>query len=596
MDETQTKGARGAFRLSWPSVLALAALVGIGVGVPILIGALSGATFVPRNDDPAYRRVALDLFSNGRLELNGWNSMTLIGQIIFVQPFLWLAGAAEWAFTAATVVLAVVGIVAGYSLAHRILSVPQSLLAVLGVLVFPGFLLNTTSFMTDVPAWSAEVACLALGAAALDRSGRDQLRWLVASLVVGCFGFSIREFAIAAPVAVLAVHAVSPLRRRPGYWIAGAAAIAVCAGIYLFEIHLPGRHGGIELELSGFSIIVLREGISTLGLMLSPALVLAIRPWRRRWHVVDALAGSAAWLILFHAPLATLLRSGAWPSMILGNLIRVNGSLGSEALSGVRPELYAPPSWQILNAAALIAGLVLCALCGGVIGAYLRVVVHGLRDRRGRWASWHWTGSTWTLLATFAILYGGGVFAWSVEFPMFDRYLWPLILPLYAVLLRPPGEAAVPLGPSSARITSTGTTRTILRRISAGLASVLLVCLALTSLVLLLNADAFDAARWQMGDTAVASGTKADTIDAGFEWVAFHATGVAAFGQPPAPNGGAYVKWWPSIHVCAVVSASPLSSTTLKLEQADMDAYRLFLFGGPSEPLYLYRVLDPTCP
>ena len=596
VDETQTRGGRGRFRLSWPSVLALSALIGIGVGVPLLIGAVSGATFLPRNDDAAYRRVALDLFSNGRLELNGWNSMTLIGQIILVQPLLWLAGGAEWAFTAATAVLAVVGIVAGYSLARRILSVPRSLLAGLGVLAFPGFLLNTTSFMTDVPAWSAELVCLALGAVALHRSGRQQLLWLVASLVVGCLGFSIREYAIAAPVAVLGVSLLLPVHRSRGYWIAGAAAIALCCGIYLFEIHLPGRRAGIEGDLSSFSIVALRQGISTLSLVLAPAMVLAIGQWWRRWHAIDALAGFGAWLVLFHSPLATLLRSGEWPSMILGNVFELNGSLGSTSLSGVRPQLYVPPSWEILNAAAFVAGLVLCAICGGVIGAYLRGVIHGLRDGRGRRVFWLWTGSTWTLLALFAILYGGGIFAWSLKFTMFDRYLWPLILPLYVVLLRPPSEAEVPVGPSSAGITFARVPRAILGRMSAGFAAALLAGLMLTSVVLLLNADAFDAARWQMGDTVVASGTQADTIDAGFEWVAFHATGVAAFGQPPAPIGGAYLTWWPSTHVCVIVSASTLNSTTLQLEQADMDAYRLLLVGGPSEPLYVYRVLDPTCP
>jgi hypothetical protein len=32
-----------------------------------------------------------------------------------------------------------------------------------------------------------------------------------------------------------------------------------------------------------------------------------------------------------------------------------------------------------------------------------------------------------------------------------------------------------------------------------------------------------------------------------------------------------------------------------RLEYADIDAYRLLLFDGPQEGLYLYRVANPGC-
>jgi hypothetical protein len=595
MDETLAEDAGRAFP-SWPSLLAVAALVGVGVGVPILLGALSGALFIPRNDDPSYRRVALDLFSTGRLQFNGWSEMTLIGQIVFVQPFLWVSGGAPWAFTASTAVLGATGIVTGYSLVRRVLSVPRAALVVLGVLLFPGFLLNTTDYMTDVPAWSAEVMCLALGAVALSRDGRERWLWLGASLLMGGFGSSIREFAIAAPATVLGVLALGPLGRQWRYWIVGAMALAACLGFHVLTGLLPGHRGGMNPDLSSLSLSGLRGGTATLALVLSPALVVAIGSWWRRWRPTDVLAGLVAGLILFHAPLEVVLRTGAWPRVLLGNLIEASGSLDSGALTGARPQLYAPPSWQILNAAALIAGLVFCAMCGGAIGAHLRGVLRGLRDGRGRQALWNGTGSTWTLIWLFAILFGGGMSAWSLVFPMYERYLWPLAVPLYAILLRPPGEAAERVGPSSARIARMSPTGRILRGVSAGFAAVLLVGIALTSSALLVNADAFDAARWQMGDTAAARGIQAETVDAGFEWVAFYATGLATPGQPPPSLGGHYATWWPSFHLCALVSASPLRGANLGLEDADTAAYRLFLFGGPSEPLYLYRVEDPSCP
>jgi hypothetical protein len=580
---------------SWPSILAVAVLLGVGVGIPLLLGALSGALFVPRNDDPGYRRIALDLFSTGHLQINGWGAMTLVGQIAYVQPFLWVSGGAAWAFTASTIVLGATGIVTGYSLVRRVLSVPRSTLAVLGVLVFPGFLLNTTTFMTDVPAWSAEVVCLGLGAVALDRLGRRRWAWLGASLVVGCFGFAIREFAIAAPVAVLAVHAVTPLGRRRVYWIAAGSAIAACCAIYLFKLHLPGQDP-MRLDLSSVSFRAFRMGLATVALVLAPVLAIAVRSWWRRWRPADVLVGLAAGLIFFHGPLQEALRTGAWPWMIVGNLIDASGSLDSGALAGWRPLLYAPPSWDILNAAALFAGLAVFAMGGGVMGAYLRGVLRDLRGGRERRALWHGTASTWTLLALFVVLYGGGICAWSLVFGFYDRYLWPLVLPLYAILLRLPTAAPSGHGPSSAPASRASPIGRILRGAMAGFAAVLLGSIAATSFVLLLNADAFDAARWKMGEKAVAGGIPAERVDAGFEWVDFYATGLATPGVPPPALGAHYETWWPSFHLCALVSATPWTSDALRLLEADEAAYRLFLFGGPSEPLYLYRVQDPSCP
>jgi hypothetical protein len=587
-----------------PAVLAVALLLAVGVGVPMVIGALSGALFLPRNDDPDYRRIALHLYSTGRLELNGWNSMTLFGQVFFVQPFLWVARGASWAFTASTCVFAATGIVAGYSLARRVLSVPRATLAVLGIVLFPGFLENTTSFMTDVPAWSAAVVCLWLGAVALDRDGSRQRLWLGAAMAVGCFGFSIREFAVVAPVAVLLLFALSPQRRRRWFWIVAAATAIACLAIYFFARHLPGQHGGFDVgatDLSSLSIVGVRHGFATLALVISPVLGVAIASRWRRWRAVDVIVGLAAWLVFFRGPILDGLRAGIWPDVMVGNLIAVGGSLDTVALYGPRPLLFVDPSWQLLNAVALAASFILAGVCGGVSGAYLRSAVKGLRDGLGTRALWNpGAVSTATLLGVYAALYGTGMCAWSLifHFSTFDRYLWPLALPLYIILLRPVArvpEAAAASLPATPIAPSRMPGR-ILRRSAAGVGAVLMTGIATTALVLLVNADAFDAASWQMGDRAVEHGTPANTVDAGLGWVVFHATGSGILHKPVPALGGMYDQWWPSFHMCAMVSTAPVTDPTLTLEQADLAAYRLLFFVGPSEPLYLYRVQGPGCP
>ena len=246
-----------------------------------------------------------------------------------------------------------------------------------------------------------------------------------------------------------------------------------------------------------------------------------------------------------------------------------------------------------MNAAALIAGLVACGVLGGAVGRFARNALGELRGGHGWGARWPEQGPTWTLIATFTVVYGGGILCWSFIFPMYDRYLWPLTVPLYALLLGHPVGASERRDPAPA---TAGRRPGVRTDGLGGLTAVLAAALAAASLALVVNADAFNAARWRMGDAAVARGMPAGTVDAGFEWVAFHATGVAVHDTPPPALGGGYDSWWPSLHLCALVSATPIKNDLLELVVADKKAYRLFLFRGPWEPLYLYRVLAPGCP
>ncbi len=580
-----------------PDALALLGLLALGVGLPLVLGMVAGSILIPHNDDPSMRRVALGLFDTGRLALNGWTSMTLVGQIAFVQPFLWVTGGGPWAFAAATMSLAVVGIVSSYLVVRRILPWSRATVAVLGALLFPGFLLNTTTFMTDVPAWAMSMTCLGLGAAALDRVGRDRWRWLIGSLAVGWFAFSIREFAIAAPLAVLVACAASdPGYRRP-YLLAGVFFLTASAATYLFAVHLPGQHEAPPQLITALTIRGLFRAFATLALVLSPALVLAAWAWWRRWRLPDAVVGGAVGLLIFREAALALVRTGSSSRLLLGNLLEPTGNLGVGTLTGGRPMLYPSLVWTALNTVALLSAIGLCAIAGGAAGGYLRGGWRESRGRRGLERLALRVGSTRGLLAVFAAIYAGGIFSWGFAVIMFDRYLWLLSVPLYALLLASPGDPidtpradGAPSGANRPRLAS------ISRGVPIGLAAVLLTGLGATSLVLLVNGDAFEAARWRMGDIAVARGTPAGTVDAGLEWVAFHATGVATPYALAPPGWSRYDAWWPSFRLCALVSASLLDRADLHLIRADPAAYRLLELVGPAKPLYLYGVTEAGCP
>lgn len=555
------------------------ALIAVGVVLPAFLAVWSGSFNISHNDDFNYRRIALTLFQTGQVQLTGWTVMSLIGQLASVQPILWISGGASWAFGLTTAAFGVAAIVAGYFLARRVLSVPAATFATLALLFFPGFLLNSTSFMTDVPALAGELGCLALATVALGRSGTARWRWLTASLAVGCFAFSIREFAVAAPVAVLLVAAAQEGAHYRRYAVAGLVVLAACGGIYLITANLPGQ-GSVSLladaPLSSLSIDRVRLAGSTLALVLSPALVVAATGWWRSWRLVDAVVGLVIGVALYNAEIVQLITSGIVPTMMVGNLIDRNGAPGTGVLAGDRPILIGPPLWDILNAVALAAVVGACILLASAIGRALR----GAGEPRPRRLT-DLVGSTAGLLATFALLYGLGLVAFGLVASTFDRYLWPLAIPLAALLLRAGGRHSV---------------RASIRLPAFAAAAVLGLGLVATSFALVLNSDAFDSARWQMGDYAVAAGVAPGSVDAGMEWVGYNATGVATVGAAPTSSEMWYDAWWPSFQPCAVVSSSPLTLPGFRLLHADIEAYRLLLFEGPQETLYLYRVDAPGCP
>ena len=145
-------------------------------------------------------RAAMGVYETGQVGAFG-HTTAFVGQLGLVQPFLWLSGGQPWAFTAFGLVMAGLGIACTYLLARRYLGIGSAVMVVLLVLAFPGFARSSASFMTDVPTYALMMLCLLLGT----RSGDDG--WarasLVAAVAVGVLATSIREFALAAPLAVL---------------------------------------------------------------------------------------------------------------------------------------------------------------------------------------------------------------------------------------------------------------------------------------------------------------------------------------------------------------------------------------------------------
>jgi Dolichyl-phosphate-mannose-protein mannosyltransferase len=571
-DALESPGPR--FRIDVADVWLLAGLLAIGVLLPTVVGAVAGTLEIPRNDDWSYRTLALDVARTGQLRLDGAASTMLIGELLIVQPFLWLTGLQPWAFTVAGIVFAGAAVIATFLMARQILPPWRAAIVGLLVAVFPGYLAYATSFMTDVPTLACQFACLALGARAV-RDRPVSLRWLVAALVLGFIGFSIRDFALAAPASV-ALVAICAEPRRARHWIIAIVVIASFVALHAWRSTLSGVIDDPPFQPGSGERLV--PALTTIAFAVSPAAILSWSHWRGIWRRSDLTVGAVLGLALIAAPLVVLLYDRHAPTALLPNLTTQWGSPGPEFLLGGRPLLFSDRVWTVINVVAMIAVVIVSAACAGIVGAVLR------RWGRSPVALVRRLGSPPGVLLVFALSAGGGLFLYGLIFHLFDRYLWAIAAPLAALLLYVPRDLGPDRPPAARRDRS--------RARWAG-ATLLGATLGFVSVVLLFNAHAFDAARWQAGERLVELGVPAGEVDAGYEWVGFHADSVANAARP-VPARTWYEGWWKSFRPCGIVSSEPL--TDPEARPLETMAYRLNLVAGPDATLYLYRLAEAGCP
>jgi len=577
--ERETRLSRLDVRDLW----ILVGLLAVSVVLPLIVGAASGTLALPRNDDWSYRGIASRLFATGRLELDGAPEAAILGQILLVQPLLWLSGGAWWAFLAAGLIAATLTVLAGYLLLRLFVDRLAAALSVGLLLLFPAYLAYVISYMSDVPAIAAQFGCLGLASVALKRDGIDN-RWLAASLVVGSVAFSIREFALAAPVAVVAVLLVrEPTRRRT--WIATVAVGLAVAGILLARFLLPGQLGDVGWEANPIQILL--PPAMTLALVLSPvALVAAIR-WWPYWRGRDVLVG----LWIGGIVTAATLRLGLFPHVLLYDLVTQWGAPAAGNLLGQRPKLFGDEMWVAIAVVALVATVAVGGAMGGIAGVHLRRARAASAVRRR-------LGSPPGLLLVFTIFVLAGLSLFGLVGWLFDRYLWPIIPPLAALLLYVPADLQAGSSDARGRSTRLRERPPFLTRGAGAVTVLCIVVLGFMSAAFLLNTNAYDGARWRAAERLVAQGFPPATVDAGPEWTDSHQTGLAIVTNP-LEGLKSWHKWWhkswPNFRMCAYVASSDFRVPDSSLIEVDPEAYRLYLFAGPSASFYYFRVAPPEC-
>ena len=547
--------------------VAILALLALGVGLPMVLGAIAGSLDVPRNDDWAYRRLALDFATTGKLQLSV--TTIILGQVVVVQPLLMLSGLQPWAFTVAGVIFGSGAVLGVYVLGRQFLAPPRAFLAVALLLLFPGYLAYAVSFMSDAPAIALECFCLALGIKAVRHDPTHDV-WLVAAVLVGCLALTFRDFALAAPAAVL-VTAISKAPRRLRYW----ALVAACVGWYaaLFYARTALRAEDLQPSVSVGSPLQSMQALTILAMVVLPSALLALAHLRRTWSRMDAVLGLELGLLL-SGGLVIWLIQGAIGQVLLPNLASRWGAPQRVMFLGDRPLLFGDLSWAGITMVALGASVLLLAVLGGAAGALVRTVPRSRSAWQGRLASP--AGS----LAVFTFAVAAGLTVYGLFNTVYDRYYWPLVPALAIFLL------CLPRSPTR-DLVSRG--RPVARAAAYGAASSI-AFLTVLSLAFALNSNAFDAALWRGGTLLAEQGVPRDEIDAGLGWV-------GSYASTPLTGGGSgavfYRAYWPGFHQCGFVTSRP--EPTSDVELVDTVSYRLFLVAGPDEALLVYRETGPAC-
>ena len=547
-------------RLGRRDAVALAGLGLVAVGIPLWMSAAAGGIGFPSNDDWVYVRGALSLFRTGAIDLPGHTAAT-VGQLALVQPLLWLTGGAMWVFTAFGLAMGLIAVVSTYLLARRFVGAGSAVFAVAVLLVYPGLARQMATFMTDLPACALSTLCLLLGVRWLQGAGGRLT--LIASVGVGLLAVSIREFVIAAPVAIL-VAAWARNRADERRLLAAASATFALGivAIALIASSQPtrGAPSTLGLSLSGYSA----PAFMTLAAALLPSIALAVGRRIKDLQALHVVAG---------AGLVAIGMVAVPDGPFLGYIWAPTGAVSDALLSGFRDQVIPPRVWVLSEQLALVASVLFAALIlrwGG------RRLAHVVTLPRAAGAALEVARSREGPLVLFLLAYAAGLAVFGSFCPLYDRYLYPLIPPAAVLLLQPFGTRA--------------------RRVwSEAFSHAAFGWLALSAILIAANSFAYDAARYRAGEAAVTLGYAPETIDVGPEWVEFHASGQQLSGIHDY-GLTVYDDRWPSFRPCAVLSNSLVDIPGFQLIHEDEAAYRNYLFFGAGEPLYLYGSTGPGCP
>ena len=491
------------------------------------IAALHGAIGVPRNDDWTYLRSAYRLASDG-IFTPGTSTAMLVGQTVLAWPVVRVFGPEVAPLQVLVALVGSLGLWAAYLAVRRVLPPSWSAFSVGCLALGPVFGSLDSSFMTDVPAFSLQMLALLAGLHAL-RSRDLAINWFAASLLAGIAAFSIREYAVAAPVAVIAAAFLRtrPKRLRPGWKVVGLTVLwlAVLAALVIWRRGLSGSLPESFLGSSRLAIAPLFRAGFTLALFVTPLLPLVSIPRlvaslraSRGIAIVLGLGVSTTWAVFFW--------SGHHRGPLLGNYVTETGAY-SVTIPGTAPVVIPPGLWTVLEVLSLASLLMLAFL--GLVGAS-GLLRSRTATKPGLVAS---PGNGQTVMLLFCVTTIGVLQAAKLlmNTPLFDRNLVPIIPFVVALAVRVALDHGL-----------------VVRR--TGLVVTLaLVVFGSLGIGMVDTTATFDGAKWQLARSVEAQGYEAGSIDGGYEWFSYHQTGPIVQ-RPVVPGTNFWLSQFAERPVC----------------------------------------------
>ena len=482
-----------------PQLVALLLIVLVGGVVPVLIARHFGALGVPKDDDWSYTLSAFHFADSGKLNGNNWGAMSLVGQLVLAVPVVRLFGHSIVALQMEVVVMGVVGLLAVFDLAKRVISPNKALFVALIVAVGPMWASLSVSFMTDVPAFSLAMVSLALGARGVGRDGIDS-KFFWPSVVVGLVAFTVREYALIAPLAVVVSAMVVERRSRPVLVRMTATLLGVLAlaGVFLlWRGSLPGFQSLTPLRPHLSSIratanVSLQSAV-LVGLLVTPAIVLA-GPWRlltRSWNRAPRATVGVA-IITTAALVAENATRVSHGFIGPGDSVLPSGSFGTALIAGARSNLLPVGILAALAIVGLLSAVVLSVACvPPVADLWVRIRVRNLSTQR-------------SMVPIILALAMCGYIATIVlslvtELNYWDRYILPL-LPIVCILVL---------------LASADVVTPKICRIGGAAALVLLAAFGTTYAA---NAASYAGSSWRLASDAAQIAGSSQRVDGGFVW------------------------------------------------------------------------------
>lgn len=417
-------------------LIALLAVLCIGVADP-------RGNF-PLNDDWSYGLTVQRLMDRGEFRPLGWVSMPLLTHVLWGGLFTSLMGFSFEVLRYATLVSAVLGVLALYGLIWEITASRRAALLCSALLGFnPVFFALSHTFMTDVPFSSLCVAAAWFLTRYLKR--RSNVDYVLALGLIVAATLS-RQLAIALPVSFCAILLMKDgLRNTQSVvmaWVPLALSACLLGGIkawmsstgrlpalynaqsdeLLRVLHHPGELVG-AVSYNGLLMLVYS------GLFLFPLLISVFARWlasmgARAWRTT-----AAAFMVVALLVVISKLTGHALHTMPMGENILFKGGIGPMVLKdvyalGLNPVPELPKLlWLAVTGLSLLGSVMLTALLMEGVATWVR---NTLRPTEQEYEQ-AWLGMFFLLAVA---VYAAPVLATH----LFDRYLI-LVVPLMAAAL-----------------------------------------------------------------------------------------------------------------------------------------------------------------